>query len=132
MNEPIAEFQDETQAYECLKEWQSRLFLDDWVIKINIKSLSELGKDGSGKNNYEATLRSSIIDLYKSDGAKIMCHELTLVHELLHLKFIFSDCVKNTLEGNFFRMQEHMLIEQLAKSFIMAKYNLMFEWFKSV
>ena len=132
---PILEFRDETQTHACLKEWQKRLFLDDWIIKVEVKPLEEMSdKDHIGENDYQFVLKSSIISIGRfgdREGINKMPHELTLVHELLHLKFVFADGVKDTTEGAFFGAHEHMLIEQMAKSLIMAKYDLPFSWFEN-
>lgn len=132
MAEPIMEFKTDEELQAYLKEWQTRLFLDDWIIKAEIVPLSELPSGTVAENAYEYTLKSSDIRLGKlnNDGNKEY-HELSLVHELLHLKFIFTDGGENTLECSFMARYEHMMIEQMAKSLIMAKYNIDFDWFKN-
>lgn len=37
MGEPIVEFESEKELFECLKEWQERLFLKHWIIRANGK-----------------------------------------------------------------------------------------------
>lgn len=133
MNEPIQKFRDEAHAWGCLVEWQNRLFLNDWLIKIKLKPLCELSDAGHvGENDYRIVTKTSLISIGKpGTGTELWKNpqELTLVHELLHLKFAFSDGAKETAEGVFFGLQEHVLIEQMAKSLIMAKYDLPFSWF---
>jgi hypothetical protein len=136
MAEPIIEFKDISQAYECLKEWQSRLFLDDWIIQLEIAEVNSLEVDGSrcvGTNEYNHMQKMSCIQIEKIDKnlktSNKICHEQTLVHELLHCKygFIYTE----SYEGKYLEATEHQLLESMAKSFIMAKYNLTFEWFKN-
>lgn len=137
MIEPIIEFKDESQAYECLKEWQTRLFLDDWIIKIHLVPLNEISLSGCvAENKYESALKCSYINigLFTNDNKNDMikpCHECILVHELLHLKLLLTDGASDTIDGQFIGSYEHALIEQMAKSLIMAKYNLTFDWFRN-
>ena len=42
MKSPIMEFQSKEQMYACLKEWQERLFLNDWIIKISLADPSDM------------------------------------------------------------------------------------------
>ncbi len=131
-NTPIMEYKNDKEAIESLKEWQDRLFLNDWIIKIQLVPLTDL----IGQNTYELSNKASLIsiDPYCNKGDMGMTkdpHELILVHELLHLKFTLTDGVNKTTEGLFLSFHEHSLIEQMAKSLIMAKYNIGFNWFKN-
>lgn len=130
------EFKDEAQAHECLKEWQTRLFLDDWTIKINIVDQSEMTlKDCAAENHFQIDGRCCVINIarltddIKSRIVKVV-HEKELVHELLHCKYnwIHSD---GEYEAKYVDVSEHSLLEQMAKSLIMAKHNLTFDWFKN-
>ena len=57
--------------------------------------------------------------------------ELTLVHELLHIKFEYiSD---EDVVGDLPKVHQSLLhqgVESMAKSLIMAKYNLDYDYFK--
>ena len=57
--------------------------------------------------------------------------EKTLVHELLHLKYNWFVPQKESVESVYYDTLEHSLLEQMAKSLIMAKYNIPLSWFKS-
>ena len=135
--EPIIEFKTIKEATDCLKEWQTRLFLDDWIIKIKLCRPDEfIGEDRCGENEYQVTNKSSVIRILKQKfyGDRIVkfCHEETLIHELLHLKYGMVCPVDPVSYAEaHLRAHEHMLVEQMAKSLIMAKYNLPFEWFKN-
>lgn len=129
--EPVIEFQDITEAYKYLHEWQHRLFLDDWIIKIRLVDAQEM-KDNQGESHMVFEQSVALIDLAIDDKdtdqyvAKT-CVELTLVHELLHLKYSYME--NGSYEGKYLEINEHRRLEQLAKSLIMAKYDLTYDWF---
>lgn len=134
--EPTMEFKDEKQAYECLKEWQDRLFLQDWTIKV--KLVDKICDDGRlGECFHVNPLKVSQITLKKFEKENEIgellkpCHEKILVHELLHLKYPECELNDPTIEEVLYNENQHALIEQMAKSLIMAKYNLTFDWFKN-
>ena len=138
MAEPIMEFVDETQAYECLKEWQKRLFLDDWVIRLYLVEFGQLktpdGDELYGRCLYTPELKTACVKISKkdaddSDVVLKYCAEKVLLHELLHCKFMLADNAPQNTEGTFFALVEHSIIEEMAKAFIMAKYGLPFEFF---
>lgn len=141
MNEPIIEFKDEVQAYECLKEWQSRLFLDDWIIKIDIDvdfSNKEFKQACIEKNHVHKTALISFEklgsrDCYVGECTKLQkwCSEKTLVHELLHILFDF-DKIGTSIETNEFNDSQHQKLEFMARSLIMAKYNIPHKWFMNI
>ncbi|MGE1061204.1 hypothetical protein NXG27_00945 [Megasphaera paucivorans] len=134
MTEPIIEFTSIKQAYDCLHEWQNRLFLDDWIIKLNLLPRIQMTDDDAGHNTFQITNKASVISIcIPDDDAKSriskFCQELILVHELLHLKYNLVDASNPSYEEVSLMQTEHMLLEQMAKSLIMAKYNLQREWF---
>lgn len=53
------------------------------------------------------------------------------MHELLHLKYNLVDASNPSYEEVSLMQTEHMLLEQMAKSLIMAKYNLSYSYFKN-
>lgn len=133
--DPIMRFESLDQAKACLSEWQKRLFLEDWIIRVELVEKDDLELDNvSGEVDFEYTNKSAVIRiLYKIDDDFIskMPHELTLVHELLHLKYNLIHPAESGqhIEQVFYDMHEHMLLEQMAKSLIMVKYNLSYDWF---
>lgn len=136
MSEPIMEFKTQEELNACLAEWQERLFLQDWTIKANYDCTSLNGQEIMGNCNYCAVNKCATINLCIPDEdtkSRIQkcCMEGTLVHELLHCKMMLADGSPENTEGKFFNECEHALLEQLAKSFIMVKYGLTFEWFKN-
>lgn len=130
---PIEEFENEEQLQECLEWWQEKLFLTDWIIKVKMVSPDEfIEKDCCGENEFDIVNRSCIIRILKKEfyGERVMkyCAEKTLVHELLHCRYNWLN-PPETMEGKYFDTIEHGLLEQMAKSLIMAKYNLTLDYF---
>ena len=130
--QPIMEFKDLNQAEKYLKEWKERLFLNNWIIKVNFVDANEM-PEYQGCNNFSFVNKSSVINLVRlTDDMKTRivktCQEVTLVHELLHLKLNLIENA-DTYEGKLLEITEHALIEELARSLIMAKYNINSDWF---
>jgi N-formylglutamate amidohydrolase len=133
---PIIEFKSQEQADKCLKEWQERLFLTDWIIVIRISEPHEFSMpERMGENEFQLINKTGVIRIlnkkYYGERITKYCAELTLIHELLHCKIdLFEN--NNTLEGIAWQTTQHQLIEELAKSLLMAKYNLKLDWFKEI
>ena len=133
MSSPVITFESQQQAEECLAYWQEKLFLNNWIIKVKLVEPEEI-EGCQGSNSFVHSLMSSLISIskYHEEGLVAKeCHEQTLVHELLHLKYNLMDSDSKSYESTFLSMEEHRLLEQLAKSLIMVKYNLSFNWFKN-
>lgn len=133
---PIMEFTSLEQAYKCLKEWQERLFLQDWIIKINLVEPDEMVmKDVCGENVFQIETKCCVVKILKPEfyGDRIVkyCAEEILIHELLHCKYNWVERDYNSIEVVYFDTLEHSLLEQMAKSLLMAKYNLSLDWFKN-
>lgn len=137
--EPIIEFESLEQAQECLKEWQARLFLDDWIVRVRFADeplVDGEGNELSGLNRFDMVNKCCVISLAMLDDDRKnriqkVAHEHVLVHELLHCKQGWL-LPPSTMEGKYYDTLEHGLLEQMSKSLIMAKYNLSFEWFKNL
>lgn len=136
---PIMEFDSEDHLQRCIEEWKKILFLQDWVIKGNlVDSLIDesSGDELCGHNNFQIVNKSCVIDIVKATDDtrnRIVkyCAEATLVHELLHCKYNWLSGDSNNMEYVYYDTLEHSLIEQMAKSLIMVKYDLPFEWFQN-
>lgn len=133
---PIMEFESEDQLQACIEEWKKVLFLQDWIIKG--KLVEELFDDNdnelAGSNSFQVTNKCGLIQIVKANEdnkSRIVkyCAEATLVHELLHCKYNWTSKCSDSIEYAYYDNLEHSLIEQMAKSLIMTKYNLTFEWF---
>ena len=133
--EPTGQFVSREHAMDYVREWQDRLFLNDWIIDLNLEENWSCAENGHclAENDYQPTLRTSVITMDKKTHYGVMKqpHELVLVHELLHLKFLFSENVPETTEGLYFGMMEHIAIEEIARSLLMAKYNISPDWFRN-
>ena len=133
---PIWEFKSQEQANQCLKEWQHRLFLDDWTVVLrfeNYKDMPEIGM--AGYSNFEFENCCSVITLCNKagvdNGILKFCQELTLVHELLHCIYNWQGYDNSNYESITTSELQHQQIEKMARSLIMAKYNIEPDWFKN-
>lgn len=132
---PIEIFSSQDQIDECVKWWQEKLFLTNWIVKAEICPPDEFKvAESVGENVFDMVNQSCVIRILKPEfyGERIMryCAEKVLVHELLHCKYnwIYNE---SSYEGKYVDTIEHGLLEQMAKSLIMAKYNLTLNYFKS-
>ena len=139
---PIQVFESKEQFLACAKEWQEKLFLTDWFIKFSLTE-EELKDDAGnllwGFCQQGANENSAFITVYNKDDfscgseeTKLWlkpCAELTLIHELLHLQFEYAEAI--TDEDNEILREHftHVALERMAKSLLMAKYDLNKQWF---
>lgn len=133
MNNPIMKFENLEQAKECLKEWQHRLFLDDWIIKINLVDCIDDNEDCMGQADYNREYLYANIRIKKElneDTIDKQCHEKILVHELMHLVIPQTDNYES-IENLHWNISQHQIMERMARSLIMVKYNLSFDFFVS-
>jgi len=137
-NEPIKIFETDEQLQTSLKEWQERLFLNDWCIVAKmVDKCSDDEYGTSGLNTHLPIQKTAYIEILKDSCEMIeqkvfigkQPQELVLVHELLHCKFSVLYNAQGTYEAKLAEYHDHSLLEEMAKSLIMAKYNLPFEWF---
>jgi len=135
IKEPIKIYENDMQLQSSLKEWQARLFLDGWCITVELVDDIDIGV--TGRNWFVKNEKYAYIQMLKSHcecrygGVFISRNpqEKTLIHELLHCKIGYVQREKN-FENDISETYEHQLIDELAKSLIMAKYDLPFDWFK--
>lgn len=135
---PIMEFKDNRQLMKCMREWKKILFLDAWIIKAELLDREECilgGEECVGINHFIIPGHESMISVARPDNdirGRIVkyCAEKTLVHELLHCKYNWVT-ETGTQEGKYYEGLEHSLIEQMAKSLIMVKYELPSSWFEN-
>lgn len=133
---PIIEYETQEQAEISLKEWQTRLFLDDWIIQLNLEHQEVEGIDTVGYCNSAPIVRSAVIWLtpkgkYPDDAIIKYCAEKTLVHELLHCVYIAFESSDRQIANVYYEEEQHALIEKMARSLIMAKYDISLDWFKN-
>lgn len=131
----IEVFKSKEELNECLKWWQEKLFLTDWIIKARICEPCDFIKEECcGENEFDMVNKCCVIRILdkKYYGDRIMkyCAEKVLVHELLHCKYNWL-ANEGSYEGKYVDVIEHGLLEQMAKSLIMAKYNLSLDYFEN-
>ena len=135
---PIMEFKSLEEANACLKEWQERLYLNDWIIKIELNSRHAPASDCLAR--IHTTHEMKMADIYFADASDEVkaeqlvkyCAEKILVHEMLHIVFDMCARENKSLEDAEFHMNQHIKTEFMARSLIMAKYNLDPSFFRNV
>ena len=136
---PVIEFESQEQINQYLDYWKDVLFLNDWIIKCSVTKVPLTSQDGTplgGCIEFQVCNKCGTIKIYspsdkdKEDIIVKHCEEETMVHELLHCKYNWIK-TDDSIESIYFDTMEHSLLEQMAKSLIMAKYNLKFSWFKN-
>lgn len=138
--ELVMYFKTEEEAEECLKEWQERLSLSNWIFKVNLvdpDGFKYPGEEKLGECIFNMCHSAAIINILKPEyipkDAIIKCpHEQTLIHEMLHCKMNFVETDTTFYTANYFEIKEHQLLEELAKALFMAKYQLELSWFKNL
>lgn len=129
-------FNSKEELYKYLTWWQEKLFLTDWIIKASICPPEDfMTKNCCGENEFHIENKTCVIRILhpKYYGDRIMkyCAEKILVHELLHCKYNWI-ANNDSYEGKYVDVMEHSLLEQMAKSLIMAKYDLSLDYFKKI
>lgn len=129
---PIEEFENKERLAECLKWWKDKLFLGHWIIVADVVDIvkdcdGEEHDDFAGYNDFVYESMQSHIQIISKDSYKGFlekyCAEKILVHELLHCKYNWLSN-RDSYEGVYVVTVEHSLLEQMAKTLIMAKYDL--------
>lgn len=132
-NVPKMYFEDEKELLECLHKWQSRLGLSDWYILARLCDAKDMPEpDFLGFSDVQHVNTCGTIMILKKDDIPDGCilkspQEQTLIHELLHFKFVSFE-LKSREEAYFDEMQ-HQQIETIARALFMAEYNLSHNWF---
>ena len=109
------------KAERLLHEWQNRLGLQSWRIKLKANCTPEETEDNVGLTSWQEVNESAMICIEKEEyyGKRVVPFdfEKTLVHELLHLKLCYFEDVENEFQARY----AHTLIDQLARAFVDAK-----------
>lgn len=82
----------EQELRNLCRWWQEVLGLSDWYIKVNIKRAYDMPRDFQGECSWTFARREAVIKIldssdYDPDFAFPQDMELTLVHELLHVRY---------------------------------------------
>lgn len=136
---PIEEFKTQEELIECLKWWQRRLYLDSWLIEAELVDMvidvdGDDIPDAVGHNSFVYESEMSKIQILKKENYDCYwryCAEKILVHEILHCKYNWMQNQDWTYESAYVDAVEHKLLEQMAKSLIMAKYDLDLNYFQN-
>ena len=108
---------------ELLVEWQNRLGLQEWRIKLvtNCKPEDMALENCAGCTDWtesNKTARIEIVDpKYYGERITPFDFEKTLVHELLHLKTCLLSSHVDDLQERYM----HQMIDDLARAFVSAK-----------
>lgn len=108
---------------ELLQEWQKRLGLLDWKIKLkdNCTPDDMAAEDSDGDVDFVEASKVARIDMMdeKFYGDRIIPFdwEKTLVHELMHLKLSLLDNSGSDLQDRLL----HQIIDDMAKALVDAK-----------
>lgn len=137
---PIDNFETQEQLEKCLREWQHILFLDGWLIIAHIEDelIDSHGQEVEGAAGFNTFVyESSQADIkllsdkaYKEKKYLFKhCMEKDLVHELLHCKYAWMENPNQYYESVYLETKEHQLLEEMAKSLIMAKHGVDYNYF---
>lgn len=106
-----------------LREWQNRLGLQEWRLKLypNCKPEDMAIEDVDGATTWTESTKTARIDIldpkYYGDRIVPFDFEKTLVHELLHLKLSLVSVKVDELQERVV----HQIIDDLARAFVDAK-----------
>lgn len=106
-----------------LEEWQKRLGLQDWRIKLcnNCKPEEMTIQDVAGCTEWTEAIKTARIEIidpqYYGERIVPFDYEKTLVHELLHLKTCLVSDMVDDLQVRYM----HQMIDDLARAFVDAK-----------
>lgn len=107
-----------------LKEWQKRLGLQDWRIKLvdNCKPDDMSISNCAGCTDWAESIKTARIEIVNPEyyGKRIVPfdYEIVLVHELLHLKLSFAS---NNEDYDLQYRVIHQIIDDLARALVDAK-----------
>lgn len=132
---PVMMFESFNHAMSLLRDWQNKMFLNDWIIHLKIIPFTAPPLDGLYMGHSDADHVNNCAMIYLADQTTLpqdalmtLCDEKVLVHELLHLIYpTFVNAEEFT--SAYMDTEEHRKLEKMAKTLILAKYDLPREWF---
>lgn len=114
-----------TEHERLMKEWQNRLGLHDWRIKLadHCRPENMALQDVSGDVDWTESTKTARIEILDEQfyGDRIVPYdyEEILVHELMHLKLSLVADMVNDLQARYM----HQIIDDLARALVDAKRN---------
>ena len=115
-------YESQEQLNESLRVWQKELRLQDWEIVAVIRPSFKMSSQGS-QASIEWTLeeKTAMIHLldpeeYPTDLVREQDHEVSLVHELIHLHYApFEDTANQSLEHSMMELSIDVLSNTLVR-----------------
>lgn len=136
MSEVKMYFDTDEELLKCLKKWKERLGLSDWLIACTLSDKEDMENDGeyecAGYSEVQWVSKTGSIQILKKEYIPDDClfkqpHEESLIHELLHFKFLALE--GKSREHIFYETMQHQMLEELARAFFLAEYNLPNDWY---
>jgi Zn-dependent M32 family carboxypeptidase len=115
------------EAEEACKDWQARLSLLDWDVKVRIVRGSELSRNETmGQVDYSRAKKMAIIRLidpidHEENEPFPLDHEEVLVHELMHVVLAWMDHYApepDTFERVLWDESVELTIDQTARGWV--------------
>jgi hypothetical protein len=109
-------------AHQKCREWQHRLRLQDWDVRLRIARLSEMADGCVGFCSQHPTKRIADIDILdqrdvEAKGQVDWDWEVTLVHELLHIP------MSDVLKGDYTKTPEGIAAERMIDAVARASHG---------
>ena len=122
-------YETQEQAQQACREWQERLKLQHWFVKVRICRHDDMGMDETcGTCRWVLSRAEALLKLldpidYPTDGIVEQDHEITVVHELLHIHFapFTSELKVDSIENIFMERAT----EQIARTLVALKREAM-------
>lgn len=136
---PIEVFKSDEEFQKIAKDYQHKLFLDNWSIEFNLTEDTMYENDmelwGYCAYNFDNSYATIYVYNKKTvrdgDCQSRNCAELTLLHELLHIKLEYISDADTVGELSPLEISlRHQAVETMAKSILMFKYDVPYEYFK--
>lgn len=113
---------DDELSVAC-REWQRRLLLMDWEIVCRLVGSDDI--PGMGQVNYVRAKKQAILKILRQglwDGTEFeQDQEKSLVHELLHLHFAWTDVLVET--NSEMGVHLEVSVDSVARALVRAKRN---------
>lgn len=135
---PIETFKSDEEFQKIARDYQHKLYLDDWNIEFKLTDTILYQDDmelwGMCAYNFENSYATIYVFNGKlkqsGDCQSKNCAELTLLHELLHIRLEYITDEDTVGKVPPLEMAlKHRAIESMAKSILMFKYDVSYEYF---